>query len=59
MCSAEECWCVSAGGSTCGEFENEVCDPDECDDRNKCPGWGYWCDNTGKCISVINLVEGK
>ena len=42
-----KCWCVSAGGNTCGYGNNEQCDPDECDDRTECPGYGYWCEDAG------------
>ena len=51
-CLANECWCVSAGGNTCGYSENDPCDPDECDDKNNCPGDGYWCDDAGKISGV-------
>ena len=42
-----ECWCVSAGGNTCGYATNETCDPNECSDRDECPGYGYWCKDAG------------
>ena len=41
-CSTNECWCVSSGGKTC----NYTFHPDECYDRNDCPGDGYWCDDS-------------
>ena len=46
-CLSNECWCVSAGGSTCGYSTNETCDPNECSDRDECPGYGYWCKDAG------------
>ena len=46
-CLPNECWCVSAGGNTCGYSTGETCDPDECDDRAECPGYGYWCEDAG------------
>ena len=49
-CLNHECWCVSAGGKTCSypDPESGICDPDECSDRDECPGYGYWCDeNSG------------
>jgi len=42
-CGLNECWCMSSGGNTCGYSTNEACDPDECSDRDECPGYGYWC----------------
>lgn len=50
-CLADECWCISKGGDTCGENENGPCDDDECYDTNDCVGGGYWCDNPGS-ISI-------
>ena len=51
-----ECWCVSAGGNTCGYATNETCDPNECSDRDECPGYGYWCKDAGtaKVISILD-----
>ena len=46
-CQSNECWCINAGGNTCGASRNEACDPDECYDRNECPGKGYWCNDAG------------
>ena len=47
-----KCWCVSAGGNTCGYGNNEQCDPDECDDRTECPGYGYWCEDAGNIFEL-------
>ena len=50
-CGSNECWCMSSGGNTCGYSTNEACDPDECSDRDECPGYGYWCKDAGSvCI---------
>ena len=38
---------MSSGGNTCGYSTNEACDPDECSDRDECPGYGYWCKDAG------------
>ena len=45
QCHPTECWCVSAGDNTClwPDWETGICDPDECYDREDCPGNGYWC----------------
>lgn len=43
-CTSHQCWCVSSGGRTCGRFGSALCDPDECWNRDGCPGDGYWCD---------------
>lgn len=51
-CSSNQCWCVSAGGSTCSVPSNGICDPDECYDRNDCPGNGYWCDGEGNVYFI-------
>jgi len=40
-CHSSECWCISAGGNTCGNVNS--CDPDSCYNREECPGNGYWC----------------
>ena len=40
-CHSSECWCISAGGNTCGNNKN--CLPDLCYNREECPGNGYWC----------------
>ena len=51
-CLEHECWCVSKGGNTCSypDPESGICDPDECSDRNECPGYGYWCDENSGII---------
>ena len=48
-CLEYECWCISAGGANCSYPDpvSRICDPDECADRDECPGYGYWCDNSG------------
>ena len=44
QCNSTECWCISAGGNNCSNnAETGVCDPDECYEREDCPGNGYWC----------------
>ena len=55
-CLVNECWCVSAGGSTCSYPDpvSMICDPDECADRDECPGYGYWCDNSGNIFFKQN-----
>ena len=46
-CKSNECLCVSDGGNTCGYAMNLACDPDECYERDGCPGYGYWCKDAG------------
>ena len=47
-CQSNECWCISAGGNTCGDPSYlEACAPDQCSDRNECQGFGHWCDDSG------------
>ena len=47
-CQSNECWCISAGGNTCGDPGYlEACAPDQCSDRNECQGFGHWCDDSG------------
>ena len=48
---------MSAGGNTCGDTTNEACDPDECYDRDECPGYGYWCKDAGiaKVTSLLDI----
>ena len=63
-CRAEECWCVSAGGYNCGYSEDELCDPDQCWDKFDCPGYGYWCDNSGnhftlRLITIYDQAENN
>ena len=56
-CSANECWCVSAGGSTCSQADSPPgyprtpgeCIADHCYDRSTCAVHGYWCE--GKALS--------
>jgi len=53
-CSANECWCVSAGGSTCSQADSPPgyprtpgeCIADHCYDRSTCAVHGYWCEGT-------------
>ena len=58
-CLVNECWCVSAGGTTCSypDPETMICDPDECADREECPGYGYWCDNTTSNVSYFKSID--
>ena len=49
LCAKHECWCVSAGGTSCAGLPGGVCSfPNECHDKVDCPGNGYWCSDTGK-----------
>ena len=52
---------MSSGGNTCGYSTNEACDPDECSDRDECPGYGYWCKDAGnECIMrILDLLNLK
>ena len=45
QCHPTECWCISDGENTClwPDWKTGICDPDECYDREDCPGNGYWC----------------
>ena len=52
-CLAEECWCISDGGNTCGYAEDDLCDPDQCWGKFDCPGYGYWCDISGNSFTLL------
>ena len=58
-CLVYECWCISAGGANCSYPDpvSRICDPDECADRDECPGYGYWCDNSGITFNENLMIK--
>lgn len=61
-CPADECWCVNAGGYSCGDTLTDKCNPDECYNREECNrDAGYRCDNLDRLgeLLVHAKVEGN
>jgi len=54
QCAATDCYCVSQGGNNCGAQLDKECLPDDCWNRQGCPGRGYYCKS-----DIANCTGGE